>query len=361
MSEPPPLRRPHSRQPASLNRTRAQPVLTLHRDTSCPFAFVAPRQRHSPDGDPPLKKIGFLSFGHWSESPHSQVLTAADALLQSIELAVAAEELGADGAYFRVHHFAQQLACPFRSSRQSARARADQSGRPSSTCGTRTRSTWPKRRSGRTSSPAAVYSSGSAAGPGTSNRWLALLRLRASRGRNPGRHGPRQPRCFSTCLRGPGVCPAQSTADVPQSARPAARRAPLGRAAGSHLVGLQLDATSTWAAKLGMNLQSSTLKDDESGEPLHVQQRKQIEAYRAAWKAAGHHREPRISVSRSIFALVEDRDRAYFGRESRSQDQVGYIDATLEPSSAARTPLSRTCWSSSLQETRRSPPPTPCS
>jgi hypothetical protein len=27
-----------------------------------------------------------------------------------------------------------------------------------------------------------------------------------------------------------------------------------------------------------MNLQSSTLKDDESGEPLHVQQRKQIEA-----------------------------------------------------------------------------------
>src|SRR3982751_873482 len=60
-----------------------------------------------------MKKIGFLSFGHWSSSPHSDVRTAADALLQSIDLAVAAEELGLDGAYFRGHHFARQLASPF--------------------------------------------------------------------------------------------------------------------------------------------------------------------------------------------------------------------------------------------------------
>src|SRR5690606_14382151 len=60
-----------------------------------------------------MKKIGFLSFGHWTPSPHSQVRSASDSLLQSIELAVAAEELGADGAYFRVHHFARQLASPF--------------------------------------------------------------------------------------------------------------------------------------------------------------------------------------------------------------------------------------------------------
>ena len=60
-----------------------------------------------------MKKIGFLSFGHWSPSPSSQVRSASDALLQSIELAVAAEELGADGAYFRVHHFARQLGSPF--------------------------------------------------------------------------------------------------------------------------------------------------------------------------------------------------------------------------------------------------------
>jgi hypothetical protein len=75
-----------------------------------------------------------------------------------------------------------------------------------------------------------------------------------------------------------------------------------------------------------MNLQSSTLKFDEGGEPFHVQQAKQIQAFRAAWKEAGHQREPRVSVSRSIFALVDDRDRAYFGRGGKEQDQIGFID-----------------------------------
>ncbi|RYJ02537.1 MAG: LLM class flavin-dependent oxidoreductase, partial [Actinomycetales bacterium] len=60
-----------------------------------------------------MKNIGFLSFGHWTPSPQSQTRSASDTLLQSIDLAVAAEELGADGAYFRVHHFARQLASPF--------------------------------------------------------------------------------------------------------------------------------------------------------------------------------------------------------------------------------------------------------
>ena len=132
---------------------------------------------------------------------------------------------------------------------------------------------------------------------------------------------------FLDLLEGQGVREAQPAADVPQSARPAARRAPFGRLRNRIWWGSSSNATSQWAAKLGMNLQSSTLKDDESGEPLHVQQRKQIEAYREAWKEAGHRREPRVSVSRSIFALVDDRDRAYFGRDARDQDHIGYIDA----------------------------------
>jgi alkanesulfonate monooxygenase SsuD/methylene tetrahydromethanopterin reductase-like flavin-dependent oxidoreductase (luciferase family) len=90
--------------------------------------------------------------------------------------------------------------------------------------------------------------------------------------------------------------------------------------------GASSNATSIWAAKLGMNLQSSTLKRDETGLPFHVQQAEQIRAYRAAWTEAGHAREPRVSVSRSIFALVDDRDRAWFGRENQSQDQIGHID-----------------------------------
>jgi alkanesulfonate monooxygenase SsuD/methylene tetrahydromethanopterin reductase-like flavin-dependent oxidoreductase (luciferase family) len=92
--------------------------------------------------------------------------------------------------------------------------------------------------------------------------------------------------------------------------------------------GAGTNATAEWAAKLGMNLQSSTLKIDESGKPFHVQQAEQIRLYRAAWKEAGHTRTPRMSVSRSIFALVDERDRAYFGRGGKEGDQVGMLSET---------------------------------
>ena len=75
-------------------------------------------------------------------------------------------------------------------------------------------------------------------------------------------------------------------------------------------------------------MQTSTLKFDETGEPLHIQQAAQIRAFRAAWKAAGHTRTPRVSVSRSIFALINDRDRAYFGHERNEADSIGFIDET---------------------------------
>ena len=92
--------------------------------------------------------------------------------------------------------------------------------------------------------------------------------------------------------------------------------------------GSATNATAAWAAKLGMNLQTSTLKFDETGEPLHIQQAAQIRAFRAAWKEAGHARTPRVSVSRSIFALLDDRDRAYFGRGGQEKDQIGFLDET---------------------------------
>ncbi len=92
--------------------------------------------------------------------------------------------------------------------------------------------------------------------------------------------------------------------------------------------GAASNATAAWAAKLGMNLQSSTLKFDETGEPFHIQQAAQIRSFRAAWKEAGHARAPRISVSRSIFALIDDRDRAYFGRGVQEEDQIGFLDKT---------------------------------
>ena len=276
-----------------------------------------------------MKRIGFLSFGHWTPSPHSQVRTAADALLQSIELAVAAEELGADGAYFRVHHFARQLGSPFpllaavgaRTSRiEIGTAVIDM----------------------RYENPLYMAEDAGAADLIAGGR----LQLGISRG-SPEQvidgwryfgYAPRRarptptwraatPRSSSRCSRARG--------SRKPNPRPMFPNPPGLLRVEPHSEGLRdriwwgssSNATSKWAAKLGMNLQSSTLKDDESGEPLHVQQRKQIEAYREAWKEAGHQREPRVSVSRSIFALVDDRDRAYFGRDARDQDQVGYIDA----------------------------------
>jgi alkanesulfonate monooxygenase SsuD/methylene tetrahydromethanopterin reductase-like flavin-dependent oxidoreductase (luciferase family) len=84
--------------------------------------------------------------------------------------------------------------------------------------------------------------------------------------------------------------------------------------------------TAEWAGEQGMNLMSSTLLTEDTGVPFHRLQAEQIERFRDAWKAAGHERQPRVSVSRSIFPIVSDLDRAYFGGESDSQDQVGHLD-----------------------------------
>ena len=276
-----------------------------------------------------MKKIGFLSFGHWTPSPQSQVRTASDALLQSIDLAVAAEELGADGAYFRVHHFARQLGSPFPLlSAVGARTKKIEIGTAVIDM--------------RYENPLYMVEDAGAADIIAGGR----LQLGISRG---------SPEQVIDGWRYFGYAPAENEthADMARrhaevflqvlegkgfaqpNPRPMFPNPPGLLRVEPHSEGLRdriwwgssSNATSQWAAKLGMHLQSSTLKDDETGEPLHVQQRKQIDAYREAWKEAGHTREPRVSVSRSIFALVNDLDRAYFGHDSHSHDQVGYIDA----------------------------------
>ena len=276
-----------------------------------------------------MKKIGFLSFGHWSDSYGSQVRSAADSLLQSIELAVAAEELGADGAYFRVHHFARQLGSPFPLlSAIGARTRTIEIGTAVIDM--------------RYENPLYMAEDAGAADLIAGER----LQLGISRGspeqvidgwrqfgyttadgESDGDMARRHTQVFLEVLRGEGF--------AKPNPRPMFPNPPGLLRVEPHSEGLRdriwwgssSNATARWAAQLGMNLQSSTLKDDESGEPLHIQQRKQIEAYREAWQVAGHRRTPRASVSRSIFSLVDDRDRAYFGRDGRDQDQIGFIDA----------------------------------
>jgi len=274
-----------------------------------------------------MKKIGFLSFGHWNPSPQSGTRSASDALLQSIDLAVAAEELGADGAYFRVHHFARQLGSPFpllaaigaRTSRiEIGTAVIDM----------------------RYENPLYMAEDAGAADLISGGR----LQLGISRGspeqvidgwRHFGYAPPegqtdadmarRHAEVFLEVLKGQGF--------AQPNPRPMFPNPPGLLRLEPHAPGLRdriwwgaaTNATAEWAATLGMNLQSSTLKFDEGGEPFHVQQANQIRAYRKAWKDAGHAREPRVSVSRSIFALVNDMDRAYFGGD-RSTDHFGYIE-----------------------------------
>src|SRR3954465_13779614 len=54
--------------------------------------FLTPSCRHQ--YPPAVKKTGFFSFGYWATTRHSAARSARDVLQQSIELAVAAEQLG---------------------------------------------------------------------------------------------------------------------------------------------------------------------------------------------------------------------------------------------------------------------------
>jgi alkanesulfonate monooxygenase SsuD/methylene tetrahydromethanopterin reductase-like flavin-dependent oxidoreductase (luciferase family) len=275
-----------------------------------------------------MKKIGFLSFGHWTASPQSQTRSAADTLLQSIELAVAAEELGVDGAYFRVHHFARQLASPFpllaavgaRTSRieigtavidmryENPLYMAEDAGAADLIARGRLQLGLSR------GSPEQVI-----------DGWRYFGYVPAE-GQSDADMGRRHADVFLDVLRGEGF--------AQPNPRPMFPNPPGLLRLEPHSDGLRdriwwgaaSNATAVWAARRGMNLQSSTLKDDETGEPFHVQQAAQIRAFRAAWKEAGHTREPRVSVSRSVFALTNDRDRAYFGGENQASDHFGFID-----------------------------------
>jgi alkanesulfonate monooxygenase SsuD/methylene tetrahydromethanopterin reductase-like flavin-dependent oxidoreductase (luciferase family) len=275
-----------------------------------------------------MKHIGFLSFGHWTPSSQSQTRSAADALLQSIDLAVAAEELGADGAYFRVHHFARQLASPFP---LLAAVGAKTSRIEIGTAVIDMRYENPLYMAEDAS--AADLISGSRLQLGLSrgspeqviDGWR-YFGYQPAEGETDADMGRRHTEVFLDVLRGQGFAqpnPRPMFPNPPGLLRPephsSGLRDRIWWGAGSN-------TTALWAAKLGMNLQSSTLKNNETNEPFHIQQAGQIRAYRSAWKEAGHEREPRVSVSRSIIALMDDRDRDYFGLGGDQDDQIGFID-----------------------------------
>ncbi|MBS3652304.1 LLM class flavin-dependent oxidoreductase [Pseudaminobacter sp. 19-2017] len=274
-----------------------------------------------------MKKIGFLSFGHWSPSPQSGTRLASDALLQAIDLAVAAEELGADGAYFRVHHFARQLASPFpllaaigaRTSRieigtavidmryENPLYMAEDAGAADLIAGGRLQ---------------LGISRGSPEQVVDGWRYFGYVPPEGQTDAEMARH---HAEVLLEVLRGQGFAQPHPRPMFPNPPG-LLRLEPHSEGLRERIWwGAATNATAEWAARLGMNLQSSTLKFDETGQAFHIQQAEQIRVFRQAWKEAGHARQPRVSVSRSIFALVNDQDRAYFGQD-QSQDHIGYLD-----------------------------------
>ncbi len=279
-----------------------------------------------------MKKIGFLSFGHWSSAPGSQTRSASDALLQSIDLAVAAEELGADGAYFRVHHFARQLGSPFpllaavgaRTSRieigtavidmryENPLYMAEDAGAADLISGGRLQLGISR------GSPEQVI-----------DGWR-YFGYQPQEGETDAEMARRHAEVLLEVLRGKGFAQPNPR---PMFANPPGllRLEPHSEGLRDRIWwGAGSQQTAAWAAELGMNLQSSTLVNNESDKPFHVQQGEQIRPFRDAWQKAGHQRVPRVSVSRSIFALVDDRDRAYFGGRNYGAQEIGFIDATTQ-------------------------------
>lgn len=276
-----------------------------------------------------MERIGFLSFGHWGPGQGSHTRTAGQALLQGIELAVAAEDIGVDGAFFRVHHFARQQASPFPllSAIAARTARID--------IGTGVIDM-------RYENPLYMAEEAAATDLISGGR----LQLGISRGSpEPARQGAsafgyvprdgetdadmarRHTEAFRAAISGAGVAEADpryaggATGLLPVQPQSPGLQERIWWGAGSR-------KTAIWAAEQGMNLMSSTLLTEDTGVPFHELQAEQIRLFRDAWQAAGHSHRPWVSVSRSVLPIVDDEDRRYFAGSALrdSRDQVGIID-----------------------------------
>jgi len=268
------------------------------------------------------KRIGFLSFGAWHPGG-GMTRSGGDALRQTVELAVAAEEIGIDGAFVRVHHFARQLSSPF----PLLSAIGVQTNRIEIGTGVIDM---------RYENPLYMAETAAAADLLASGR----LQLGVSRGSpEPAWHGteafgysvdPDEARektaLFRAAITGTGVVPAD-----------------IGGRPGEAMLGVQPQSpgladriwwgsgsreTAAWAGEQGMNLMSSTLLLEDTQVPFDQLQAEQIALFREAWANAGHDREARVSVSRSVIPITSDLDRQIFGRDT-NEDQVGWLDGAI--------------------------------
>src|SRR6476469_8450796 len=270
---------------------------------------------------PSSKKIGFLSFGAWHPGGGA-TLTGRDALRQTVELAVAAEEIKLDGAFVRVHHFARQLSSPF----PLLTAIGVSTSRIEIGTGVIDM---------RYENP--LYMAEAAAADLLAG---GRLQLGVSRGSpEPAWHGAE---AFGYSLDG------EQTREKAAQFRSAIAgagvvRADVGSRPGEAMLAVQPQSpgladriwwgsgtrqSAVWAGEQGMNLMSSTLLLEDTRVPFDQLQAEQISLFREAWTNAGHAGEPRVSISRSVMPITSDLDRRYFGGDA-NEDQVGWLDGAI--------------------------------
>ena len=289
-----------------------------------------------------MKSLGFLSFGHWRRAPRSRTQTAGEALLQTVELARAAEALGVDGAFVRVHHFARQLAAPFpllaaiaaRTSRieigtgvidiryenplymaeEAAAADLISGGRLQ--LGVSRGSPEPALRG------AEAFGYPVHGGTGRHRRSAQEARgvPRGDNRRGDRRGGPRH-----GWRRGHAVDPA-----------------PVAGLNTRIWWGSATRESAGWTAEQGMNLMSTTLLLEDTGVPFDELQAEQIAAFRDAWAAAGWSHTRRVSVSRSVIPIVTDEDRTYFGSGRNASPTRSAVWTARSRGSDGITPASQT-------------------
>jgi alkanesulfonate monooxygenase SsuD/methylene tetrahydromethanopterin reductase-like flavin-dependent oxidoreductase (luciferase family) len=278
-----------------------------------------------------MKRIGFLSFGHWQRFRGSHTPTAADALLQTVELAVAAEEAGIDGAFVRVHHFAPQLSAPM----PLLAAMGVRTKRIELGTGVIDLRYENPLYLAEEAAVADLLSGGrlqlgvSRGSPEPALRGSEAFGYLPAEGETDADEARRKLGVFRAAIEGAGMVAAdprmtgQSGALAIQPQSPGLSRR-IWWGSGTR-------ATAKWVGEQGLNLQSSTLLTEDTGVPFDELQAEQIGVYRAAWAEAGHAWTPRVSVSRSVIPITTDEDRMYFGeRETEdAEDQVGYLDGGL--------------------------------
>ncbi len=275
-----------------------------------------------------MRAFGFLSFGHYTDVPGSQTRTAGDMLRQTVEIAEGADEIGVNGAYVRVHHWARQSASPIPLlTAMAARTRRIELG----TGVIDMRYENPLYLAEEAAALDLIAEGRIALGisrgsPETALRGYEAFGYADAEDAERGSVLAREKfELFLRAIEGERLAPGDPRmvgaghylAIEPQS--PGLRER-IWWGSGSR-------ATAEDTGRMGLNLMSSTLVTEATGQPFHELQREQIDLFRAAYRAAGHTGRPRVSVSRSVFPLVSDTDRAYFGlRSEDAHDQVGIID-----------------------------------